>query len=300
MAMHNPVGRVNYEPNSWGDAGGPRENPEKGFVSASVPVQGEKLRTRSESFADHYSQARQFYLSQTEVEKEHIANALTFELGKCEREGIRKRMLSHLLNIHEVLAQKVACRLGVEELPQPADAAQKTRTDLAISDKLSILKNGPQSFKGRKLGVLVTDGVDAALLKAVREAVGAEKATLALVAPRVGGVKDSTGTRIKADFSVSGGPSVLYDAVLLLSSAEAAAKLAMDPCVRNFVSDAFAHCKYIGYLAAAEPLLKGAGISELLDGGCVALDGAKAVPKFLKKCHQVRFWEREAKLQQLC
>jgi catalase len=83
MAMHNPKGRANYEPNSWGDAGGPRESPETGFQSYPEPVEGSKLRARSETFSDHYSQARQFYISQTEIEQRHIGNALTFELSKA-------------------------------------------------------------------------------------------------------------------------------------------------------------------------------------------------------------------------
>jgi catalase len=85
MAFVNPKGRVNYEPNSWGGAaGGPREGPETGFTSYPAEEQGEKLRVRSETFADHYSQARQFYLSQTPIEQAHIAAAFTFELSKVE------------------------------------------------------------------------------------------------------------------------------------------------------------------------------------------------------------------------
>jgi catalase len=98
MAMVNPIGRVNYEPNSWGgDAGGPRENHEVGFRSFRAAETGPKVRERSESFADHYSQARQFYVSQTEVEQGHIADALIFELSKVERPAIRTRVVSHLL-----------------------------------------------------------------------------------------------------------------------------------------------------------------------------------------------------------
>src|SRR3546814_4005959 len=95
MAFFNPKGRANYEPNSWGGAaGGPREAPDKGFTSYPAQEQGEKRRIRAESFADHYSQARQFYISQTEVERGHIAAALTFELSKVETPAIRARMVS--------------------------------------------------------------------------------------------------------------------------------------------------------------------------------------------------------------
>ena len=169
MAMHNPKGRVNYEPNSWGDDGGPRESPEVGFQSFPAPVEGAKLRVRSETFADHYSQARQFYISQTEIEQKHIANALMFELSKVETPAIRARMVSHLLNIDDGLAETVAKGLRLKEMPKPADAARPTRQDLKPSPTLSILKNGPKSFAGRKVGALVTDGVDADVLAALAQ-----------------------------------------------------------------------------------------------------------------------------------
>jgi catalase len=106
MAMVNPTGRVNYEPNSWGGAqGGPREASDGGFRSYPAEESGRKQRVRSDSFADHYSQARQFYFSQTEVEREHIAAAFSFELGKVDNSAIRARMVSHLLNVDHGLAE---------------------------------------------------------------------------------------------------------------------------------------------------------------------------------------------------
>ena len=113
MAMVNPTGRANYEPNSWGGAeGGPREDHEIGFRSFPAAETGPKVRERSESFADHYSQARQFYVSQTEVEQGHIADALIFELSKVERPAIRTRVVSHLPNIDAKLADTVAEGFG--------------------------------------------------------------------------------------------------------------------------------------------------------------------------------------------
>ncbi len=117
MAMHNPKGRVNYEPNSWGGAlGGPRECHKTGFESFPAHEEGDKLRIRSESFADHYSQARQFYISQTPSEQGHIADALIFELSKVESPAIRMRVVSHLPNIDGELAKKVAQGLGLQEI----------------------------------------------------------------------------------------------------------------------------------------------------------------------------------------
>ena len=109
MAFVNPVGRVNYEPNSWGgDAGGPREDPVGGHHSYDEAVNGTKQRVRSERFADHYSQARQFYVSQTPVEQAHIVDSFVFELSKCEQAGIRARMVANLRNVDDDFARRVA------------------------------------------------------------------------------------------------------------------------------------------------------------------------------------------------
>jgi catalase len=299
MAMTNPKGRVNYEPNSWnGENGGPRESPETGFQSYPSKEEGPKLRSRSETFADHYSQARQFYMSQTEIEQRHIADAFIFELSKCERVAIRARMVSHLLNVHTDLAKRVADGLRLKSLPDPADAARSTRKDLKKSPALSILLNGPESFKGRKLGVLVTDGVDRTIFTSLQAAVEAEGAMLEIVAPRVGGVEASGGSWIEADQKLGGGPSVLYDAVALLPSQDGVQMLIKDAAARDFVADAFAHMKFIGYVEAASPLLAKAGVSESRDDGFIRLEGSKACTAFIQKCRQLRFWARESAMTQ--
>jgi len=291
MAMRNPVGRVNYQPNSWGE--GPRESPMKGFRHFPSEEQGPKLRIRAESFADHYSQARQFFISQTPPEQRHIADALTFELSKVETPVIRERMVAHLLNIDETLGKKVGHALGLETMPKPADAAVATRQDLDPSPALSIIQRGPKRFEGRKLGILATDGADGALLDALIAAVEKEKAAFELIAPKVGGFTASDGKRIAAHQMLDGGPSVLYDAVVLLPSAEAVTDLINVATARDFVADAFAHCKYIGYAGAAVPLLERAGIAELLDEGTIELTDAASAAAFLTEIGKLRVWGRE-------
>jgi catalase len=290
MAMHNPKGRVNYEPNSWSTNGGPRESPEKGFQSYPAQDDGPKQRTRSESFADHYSQARQFFISQTEVEQQHIAAALTFELSKVQTLAIRVRLVSHLLNIDTALAGQVAEGLRLREMPGPADAARPTRQDLKPSSALSIQLNGPQSFAGRKVGALITDGVDTKLLVALTKALKAEGAMLKLVAPQVGGVEASDSTWYEADEKLDGGPSVLFDAVAILPSENGAALLATKPAARDFIADAVAHHKFIAYVEAAVPLIKKAGAK--LDEGFVRLEKPKDCAEFVMKCRKLRFWDR--------
>ena len=297
MAFYNPKGRANYEPNSWGgEMGGPREDPQNGFRSFPEEVEGQKSRVRSETFADHYSQARQFYLSQTEIEQGHIASAFTFELSKVETPAIRARMVSHLLNVDEDLAQTVAQGLRLKPMPKPADPAMPVK-ELEPSPKLSILLNGPESFKGRKLGALVTDGVDMNLVKALYAALEAEGALMEIVAPMVGGVEADDGTWIEAKQMVGGGPSVLYDAVAVLASKEGAALLANDSAAKDFVSDAFAHCKFIAYSSEAMPLFEKAGLADSLDEGCLALKSKGDAKAFVDRCGSLRFWKREPKVK---
>ncbi|MDF0541422.1 catalase [Sphingobium sp. H39-3-25] len=294
MAMRNPKGRVNYEPNSWGPTqGGPREDPVRGFTSFAETADGPKQRVRSESFADHYSQARQFFISQAPIEQKHIGDALVFELSKVERPDIRSRTVSHLIHIDTTLAETVADGLGIA-LPEAAVAARDPITDLPPSDKLSIVKNGPDSFKGRKLGILLSDGTDAAIFKALLKAVDGEGAVYEVIAPKIAGVILSDGTTVAAKHKIDGGPSVLFDAVAILVSAESAALLALDSAAKDFVTDAFAHCKYIGIGKDAEAIFVKAGIADDLDDACLPIAEPSDAKVFLEACRALRYWPREA------
>jgi catalase len=293
MAFSNPKGRVNYEPNSYAvGIGGPRESPELGFHTFPSEEGGRKVRARSETFSDHYSQARQFYVSQTEIEREHIVSSFVFELSKVENPKIRARMVSNLLNVDEELAKKVAEGLRLPEMPRPAKAARPTNKDLEPSKALSILLNGPTSFKGRRVGALVTDGVDARMLGALRKATKKEGAVLKLVAPRVGGVKADDGSMVEANERIEGGPSVLFDAVALLVSPSGAEGLTSIPAARDFLADALAHRKFIAYVEAAKPLLERAGADLDEDRGLIQLNDPKDASTFVQACRKIRYWER--------
>jgi catalase len=291
MAMRNPVGRVNYQPNSWNE--GPRESPQKGFPAFADQVEGQRARLRAESFADHYSQARQFFISQTVTEQRHIVMALTFELSKCENPVIRERMISHLLNVDETLGAAVADKLGIKQLPEPADAAVRPRDDLPASPALSIIKNGPDSFAGRKVGVLVSPGADAALLKKLQTAIEKEGAVMEVVAPKVGGVEAADGSWVEARHMIDGGPSVLFDAVALILTEEGAERLTGEAAARDFVADAFTHCKFIGFTTGATPLLQKAGVDPEADEGLIGLDNPKGIASFIQSCRRLRLWSRE-------
>ncbi len=291
-------GRANYEPNSWGSEGGPREDPDRGFTSFPAEPSGDKRRVRSESFADHYSQAKQFFDSQTDVEQTHITNAFVFELSKVDHLHIQQRMVAGLRNIDVDLAQDVADGIGID-LPEALDAARPTRTDLEPSPALSIIAEPLESFAGRKVGVLVADGSDAQVLKHLRAGAKKEGMTIAFVAPKVRGITDSNGDPIDVDEKVDGGPSVVFDAVAIVLTGEAAAVLSKDATVKDFVNDAHAHAKFVAHTDSSSALFDAVGIDETArDDGYHVVASKKSVTEFFEACRNVRFWEREAGVDQ--
>ncbi len=275
----------------------PRENPKKGFHSYPEEVTGEKARVRSESFADHYSQARQFYISQTPNEQTHLANALIFELSKVKKLAIRERMVAHLLNIDSGLAEKVIKGLRLNSKIEALKPAKPVNTHLKKSSALSILQNGPKNFRGRKLGVLLSDQANADLFYSLQKQVIANQATLEVIAPHIGGVELSDGSWIPAEQNIDGGPSVLYDAVALLinnDNLESSKKQS----IRDFISDAFFHCKFIGYSQTAIDYIKKIGFFEHLDKGWCKLENEQTIKHFLQQCGELRYWPREQEIHE--
>ena len=206
-------------------------------------------------------------------------------------------MVGHLRNIDEDLAKTVATGLGLKDMPAAAKAAVETRTDLPPSAALSIVRNGPQSFAGRKLGILVSDGAEAKIVNGLVSALGKLGAVYEIVAPHIAGATLDDGSIVEAKQKIDGGPSVLYDAVALVLSPDGAAMLAKDKTAKDFVADAFGHAKYIGYVADALPLIDRAGIAEEdMDAGLIELTDAGSIASFLDTCGQLRFWDRELKV----
>ncbi len=295
MQMASQKGRVIYEP-SMLDKDGPREDPATGYRSFPARVEGDSLRVRAESFADHYSQARQFYISQTKPEQDHIVAAITFELSKVETKAVRGRVLSRLLNIDSQLATRIAAGLGLRDEIEAAPAAAPTRTDLPASPALSILAKAKPTLEGRVVGCLVSEGADAGAVKALRGAVTQAGGQFKVVAAKVGGVAGSDGQVIEADFQLAGGPSVLFDAVALVVSSVGVEALTQQAAAKSFVADAFSHLKVIGYTDAATSLLKMAGVATGADAGLVSL-GNGAAARLVKAAQGARIWDREPKVR---
>ena len=293
--MEVPTGRVAYEPNTLAPES-PRECPLHGFRTFPEEVTGEIIRKRAETFADHYSQARQFFRSMTEPEQNHIASALAFELAHVEIKPIRQKMLGHLRNIDTALHDTVANALGMTGQTEVVPPAVTPR-DLPISPSLSMVAKDPGTLKGRKAGVLLTDGFDAKLLAMIRAAFKKEHTCVALITPKIGGATGDDGVHIEPDFALSGGPSFFFDTVLLLPSAEGCTALLTEAAAVNWVRDAFGHLKIIGHIAAAGPLLDAASV--MPDAGVVAVSDKASLAKFIQTAKAGRLWEREPTLRSI-
>jgi catalase len=290
MQTAQPAGRVAYEPNSLSDTS-PREA-SQGFHSAAIVESGEKGRIRAERFADHYSQARQFYLSQTAYEQAHLASALVFELSKVEHLHVRKAMVGHMRNIDEDLASRIAAGLGLDAMPDAPDPAAPVQ-EMPPSPALQVIGKMKDTLMGRVVGILVADGSDGAAVKAITEAATVAGAVVKLVAPKVGGVKLADGSMLAADGQLAGTPSVLFDAVAVILSDKGAKALSMEGAAIDFVRDAFGHLKAIAVDQGGEALLQKAQVGR--DAGVVDANDREAFIAAAK----TRQWEREKSVRTL-
>jgi catalase len=291
MQMEQPAGQVAYEPNSLSRSS-PRETPVNGFHSAAVSETGRKGRIRAESFADHYSQARQFYLSQTAHEQAHIASALVFELSKVAHTHVREAIVGHLRHIEEDLANRVAAGLAFEQMPDAPVAAAPVQ-EMKSSPALQIIGKMKDTLQGRAVGILIADGSDGDAIKKIRKAATDAGAAVKIVAPKVGGAKLADGSMLAADGQLAGTPSVLFDAVAVILSDKGAKALSMESAAIDFVRDAFGHLKAIAVDKGGHALLKIANVGQ--DAGVVDANDKDAFVAAAK----TRQWDREKSVRTL-
>ncbi len=291
MQMARPQGRVAYEPSSLAPDS-PRESPDVGFRTAALTESGDKGRIRAERFADHYSQARQFYRSQTGHEQAHIASALVFELSKVEHAHVPQAMVGHLRHIDEDLARRVADGLGLDSLPSAPTAALPVQ-DFPPSPALQIIGKMKDTLAGRVIGILVADGSDRTAVEALMAAAIGAGASVKIVAPKVGGAKLADGALLAVDGQLAGTPSVLFDAVAILLSEDGARRLSTESAAIDFVRDAFGHLKALAIDRGGQVLLQAAGIRP--DAGVITADDVAAFLAVAK----TRQWDREKTVRTL-
>jgi catalase len=322
-------GQTSYEPNSLrGGCPFQAGTDMSGFASYTEKIDAQKIRERSPSFHDHFSQARLFFQSQSEPEQNHIIRALRFELGKVETVPIRERMLFLLAQVDKELANRVAAGLGASipaklEKPmnmsvpgdvdpkkvQPKRAAQEV--DASPTLRMIDNPNFPRdTIKTRKIAFLVADGFDDAALLEMKQALMTAGAVVMTVAPRLGVLTGTNGTVVKADFSFLTGSSVLFDAFYVPHGEASVNSLKTDPEVNNFLNEAYKHCKTIAASGAGVELLAATGIVTAADEisrtgklefrpGLVATRDAYAqslADEFVNAIAKHRHWEREPAL----
>ena len=268
-----PRGRVSYEPNSLG-GGCPFQAGAAGFASFPKAIEPnnapiDKVRGRPDKFAEHYTQAKLFYQSQTDVERAHIRGAFRFELSKVTVPAIRVRMVSSLLNVSKTLASALAKDLGVE-LPEAMPRATKNapKPEIEISPALSLKAlPGDGGIATRKIAILLADGIDADPMHALMEALHGAGAVTRLLGARLGTVRSRNGKPWAADATLESSPAVLFDALVLPGGSKAVEALSVDGHALEFVKDQYRHGKTILALGDASKILSKAGIPLTLPSG---------------------------------
>ncbi|WP_336695570.1 catalase [Delftia acidovorans] len=272
QAIHR--GKVSYEPNSLGGGCPFQAGAAQGFVSVPARIKASeahgKIRAKPEKFADHYTQAKLFFDSQSAFEQAHITAAFRFELSKVTVPAIRERMVSSLLNVSQELAVQVAQGLGIQQLPEPMPRAltNPAPAEVLQSPALSLhARPGEMQIKGRKVAILVADGVIGKSATALHQMLFSQGAIPRFVAPRIGRIATGDGVDINADASLENEPGFLFDALVLPDGEAGVKMLATDGHTSEFIKDQYRHCKPILVMPASSLLIEAAGIPLLLASG---------------------------------
>ena len=312
-------GQTSYEPNSLrGGCPFQAGMDMSGFASYAERIDAQKIRQRSASFFDHFSQATLFYRSQSEAEQNHIVRALRFELGKVETPPIRERMLYLLAQVDTDLANRVAAGLGLSvpkkldkplNMSFPADVdprkfqPKRLTEEIEPSPALRMVDNPNftlKTIKTRKVAFLVADGFNDAAVADMKMALMKAGAKPVTVAPRLGVLTGREGDTLNADCSLLTGASVLFDAIYVPDGEASVAALQAEPEATNFLNEAYRHCKTIAASGAGVRLVESAVLDELLtDPGLIfGSDGNNTAlaESFIMAIAQHRHWGREVKL----
>jgi catalase len=299
-------GQTSYHPNSLG-SGCPFQAKwaQGGFVSYAEKIDARKIRERSKSFFDHFSQVTLFFNSQSEEEKEHIIKAFSFELGKVETVAVRERMLGILSKIDKGLATSVAGCIGAH-VPQkveqfnfsvPADGEPAAydsimaKSSVDRSEALSMANTIKNSIKTRKIAILAADGVAAASLDAARKLLLAEGASCEIIAPKLMAITADDGTEIQPDKSLLTTASVFYDAVYVPGGTNSVATLEAEADALHFLNEAYKHCKAIAADEDATQVLEATNFAKKIETDDGVIIGS--LQPFVAAIAKHRFWELE-------
>jgi catalase len=303
MRIQVNKGRVSYFPNSL-EGGCPMHSPEavNAFRTYAEKLEGSKIRQRSDSFSDHFSQARLFWNSMADWEKAHIVNAISFELNNCTSEMVRDRALNEIMvNIHEDLAQRVSQQIGIavkaagtKDNPTPSAPTPSgpVKDHNKKSPALSMDKVA-QEIKGRRIAVLAGEGVDGGHLAEIRKTLADAETVVEVIAAKAGTFKCSKGNDVRVNRAAPNAPSVFYDAVIVPGGKSAVA-LAQSGAAINFVQEAFHHGKPIAALGDGGKLLEAAHLPNVgEEQGVFRGDAADILGRFADGLKKHRFRNRD-------
>ena len=305
-------GRVSYEPNTLGNGAEFRvDGAAQGFHSYAESMESPKVRRRSPSFDDHFSQATLFWNSQSAVEKDHIVGAFRFELSKVEAAEIRQRMVDNLAQVDLRLATRVAASLGINAPDPKAAAGRLGFRDYRITNKvdedpsLRMVGRPGGSVKTRKVAIMVADGVDYPSVKRIQQDLADAGAVCKIVGPQLGTVSTASGRQLAVDQTFTNSPSVMFDAVLIAGGAASTAVLCGIGDAVHFVLEAYKHCKAICAVNEGVELLgtlgfthgKNPDMTEVPTAGVIIADTRKVVDgqvsqDFITAIAAHRHWER--------
>ncbi len=306
MRMTIDKGKTAYQPNTTA-SGCPFQAmmSEGGFHSHEERIDAKKVRARSSSFHDHFSQATLFYNSQSDAEKTHIVNAFSFELGKLQTDAIRERMVGNLTQVDTSLAKRISDNLGIE-VPKPAEfmnqsfgadtnpksvQPMKAKSSLEKSPALSMANTVKDNIKTRRIAILASDGVDRKIVSTVKAELEKAGAMIKVIAPKLGPLKTADGTDLKADEAFFLATSVVYDAVFVAGGDS----LATEAEAIHFVNEAYKHCKAIAAASGAEDFIKKTYVDPGSEGVVSISNGKSPAREFISAVAQHRFWGREEK-----
>ncbi|MCY7283982.1 MAG: catalase, partial [Cyanobacteria bacterium CAN_BIN43] len=298
MQMGVNTSRVNYSPNSLGDnRPAPSPDAEEAFVHFPERLEGAKVRERSPSFSDHFSQATLFWNSLSAIEKDHLVEASHFELGKVSQPEIKQRMLDRFNQVDHELAKRVAEGLGMPAPTQSA-TANHGRKSAALSQE-----NTTKTAKGRKVAILAAAGVDGAQLVALKQALKEAKVEVEVVSKFGGTIKTVEGQEVGVDKTFLTAASVMFDAIYVPGGKASIEALKMTGDALTFINEAFKHCKPIAATAEGVDLLQAADLKGVpLDGSAVSdeqgviaarkADASQTAQLFVQAIAQHRYWNR--------
>ena len=312
MRQQIAKGKVSYEPNSIG-GGCPYQAMMKdgGFTSHEERIDGHKVRARSQSFVDHYSQAKLFYNSQSAPEKTHLQNALIFELSKVQIPAIRERVVGQLAFINQDLAATVARKVGVSvvKLDQPngsipADADPATlqsaekEPSRKRSDALSMENTAKDSIASRIIGFIMEDGVDATDVDALKSKLESRGAVVQIIAGSLAAVTADDGSVFVPKHSLTSTASVCFDALYICSGKKSADHLLNQdnkPGTLLFINEAYKHCKAICFGSGTDAILSASNVGARThdDPAVITSDQENANDLFIKAIANHRVWELE-------